>query len=421
MTVCGDSSPMSACRGSSPGSSPGNTRASVDRRKDPCKRFRSTKGASKARRDHINAEIRSMRSLLPISPEDQERLSYLHSMAAICTYIRKSVFFTALRSEGAGSSVPQGQFLQALPGFVVAMTRDGKLICVSENVSDYLGSSMVELLQGDSFYDMVERRDVDMVRSHLESDSSPAAEKGFVCRMQTSKTFRLRHGGNCTMLVTGRFQTLPQSSLSDPGAERAFVALCTPTVNRRRDGDLHCISQHFRSTHHPDMTLTHLSHSAPFYLGYSAEDLIGRSWYSLLHPEDLALAAEAHRILLQGDERTLVEMVLRLQCQDLTWKCLYIRATKDSGNRSVSCSNYIISDTEAKFLRQRIYTDRLLADLKGALSSAPPCSPPPRQEVPDPNFLLDVCCFPGGLLPPSYLSYPDPPSEPRRPQDTTSI
>lgn len=54
---------------------------------------RSTKGASKARRDHINHEIRNMRALLPISREDQERLSYLHSMAAICTYIRKSVLF----------------------------------------------------------------------------------------------------------------------------------------------------------------------------------------------------------------------------------------------------------------------------------------------------------------------------------------
>uniref|UniRef100_A0A3B4ZK81 NPAS4 bHLH domain-containing protein n=1 Tax=Stegastes partitus TaxID=144197 RepID=A0A3B4ZK81_9TELE len=54
---------------------------------------RSTKGASKARRDHINHEIRNMRALLPITQEDQERLSYLHSMAAICTYIRKSVLF----------------------------------------------------------------------------------------------------------------------------------------------------------------------------------------------------------------------------------------------------------------------------------------------------------------------------------------
>lgn len=54
---------------------------------------RSTKGASKARRDHINSEIRCMRALLPIPLEDQERLSYLHSMSAICTFIRKSVFF----------------------------------------------------------------------------------------------------------------------------------------------------------------------------------------------------------------------------------------------------------------------------------------------------------------------------------------
>lgn len=54
---------------------------------------RSTKGASKARRDHINHEIRNMRTLLPLTQEDEERLSYLHSMAAICTYIRKSVLF----------------------------------------------------------------------------------------------------------------------------------------------------------------------------------------------------------------------------------------------------------------------------------------------------------------------------------------
>uniref|UniRef100_A0A668UMD0 NPAS4 bHLH domain-containing protein n=1 Tax=Oreochromis aureus TaxID=47969 RepID=A0A668UMD0_OREAU len=53
----------------------------------------STKGASKARRDHINHEIKNMRALLPITLEDQERLSYLHSMAVICTYIRKSVLF----------------------------------------------------------------------------------------------------------------------------------------------------------------------------------------------------------------------------------------------------------------------------------------------------------------------------------------
>lgn len=139
---------------------------------------RSTKGASKARRDHINYEIRNMRALLPISREDQERLSYLHSMAAICTYIRKSVLFqgetltSSLRtelfslafgsahrvclplsspqglvaSEGNSRSPPCEVFLQSLHGFVLVTTTVGRLIYVSENVDQYLGISMVRQL-----------------------------------------------------------------------------------------------------------------------------------------------------------------------------------------------------------------------------------------------------------------------------------
>lgn len=42
-----------------------------------------------------------MRALLPITQEDQERLSYLHSMSAICTYVRKSVLFQGKSSNSS--------------------------------------------------------------------------------------------------------------------------------------------------------------------------------------------------------------------------------------------------------------------------------------------------------------------------------
>jgi len=58
------------------------------------KMYRSTKGASKARRDQINAEIRNLKDLLPISDADKARLSYLHIMSLACIYTRKSVFFS---------------------------------------------------------------------------------------------------------------------------------------------------------------------------------------------------------------------------------------------------------------------------------------------------------------------------------------
>lgn len=45
---------------------------------------------------------------------------------------------------------------------------------------------------------------------------------------------------------------------------------------------------------------------------------------------------------VEGDESTLVEMVLRLQHRNLYWVWLYVRATKDSGKQEVSCMNYII-------------------------------------------------------------------------------
>uniref|UniRef100_A0A8C0IX46 BHLH domain-containing protein n=1 Tax=Chelonoidis abingdonii TaxID=106734 RepID=A0A8C0IX46_CHEAB len=51
------------------------------------------KGASKARRDQINAEIRNLKELLPIPEGDKVRLSYLHIMSLACIYTRKSIFF----------------------------------------------------------------------------------------------------------------------------------------------------------------------------------------------------------------------------------------------------------------------------------------------------------------------------------------
>ncbi|KAJ8361432.1 hypothetical protein SKAU_G00179570 [Synaphobranchus kaupii] len=329
---------------------------------------RSTKGASKARRDHINGEIRHMRHLLPIRAEERERMSYLHSMAAICTFIRKSVFYPELQTEGSGSPLPYEHFLQALPGFIVVMTREGKLIYVSENVVDYLGYSMVDVLQGDTFYDMVDNADMEVVRSHLEAASVLATERAFVCRMHASKPFRVRQDASeCSLLVRGRFQDTPKSSRSRRDLQRTFIALCTPTVNRLHDSDAPSVLGHFQSVHRPDMTFQRVSDSVLFHLGYPEEELIGQSWYGLLHPDDLSIGEAGHRTLQQGDEGVSMEMVLRLQHKDLSWVWLYVRAARDSGTgrREVSCNNYVISETEATFLRQKA------TDTPGALRRSP--------------------------------------------------
>lgn len=136
---------------------------------------RSTKSASKARRDQINVELQALRSLLPISAREKERLSYLHTMALVCLRLRGAQLFPpgthgtvvphlslALRgplllphgdsalpcAPPADSAPPAGpalgtELLSLLPGFLLVLSANGKLVYISENVAQVLGLSMV--------------------------------------------------------------------------------------------------------------------------------------------------------------------------------------------------------------------------------------------------------------------------------------
>lgn len=54
---------------------------------------KSTKGASKMRRDLINAEIVQLRELLPLPANARQRLSQLQLMALVLVFVRKSNYF----------------------------------------------------------------------------------------------------------------------------------------------------------------------------------------------------------------------------------------------------------------------------------------------------------------------------------------
>jgi len=55
--------------------------------------FRSTKGASKQRRDAINDRVTEIRELLPVSDAVRSRLSQLQVMALARSFIAKSNLF----------------------------------------------------------------------------------------------------------------------------------------------------------------------------------------------------------------------------------------------------------------------------------------------------------------------------------------
>ncbi|KAL4648885.1 neuronal PAS domain-containing protein 4 [Arapaima gigas] len=352
--------------------------------------YRSTKGASKARRDQINAEIRNLKELLPISEADKARLSYLHIMSLACMYTRKSVFFsqeTGVSGEESTTFLSFHELLEMLdtvPGFLLLLTGEGKLLYLSDNVAEHLGHSMVDLVaQGDSVYDIVDSSDHFIMRSNLASTTLPDTDRLFRCHFNTSKSVRRQSAGNKLVLVRARCLSFPTPGSSPSSywtTNPVWVCFCSPLEPRppystpARELALSPSVDHtfflacFQSQHNRDMRLQDAQDSVNVYLGFDVATLRSRSWYSLLHPEDLSHASAQHCHLLNEGGEGRVEMVVRVEAADQSWVWLYMVLQLEAGENLISSYNYIISESEAWSVRQQLSTEH--SQLSLVLSSS---------------------------------------------------
>lgn len=63
--------------------------------------------------------------------------------------------------------------MQALSGFLMMLTQNGKLLYISDNAAEYLGHSMEDLLiHGDSVYDIIDKQDYNSIQSELNRTGS---------------------------------------------------------------------------------------------------------------------------------------------------------------------------------------------------------------------------------------------------------
>ncbi|NXV58070.1 NPAS4 protein, partial [Molothrus ater] len=88
-------------------------------------------------------------------------------------------------------------------------------------------------------------------------------------------------------------------------------------------------------------------------LGYGRAELLGRSWYRLLHPEDLGHVARQHLRLAGAGPEARGEVVTRLQRKDgLGWTWVYARLRPEGP--ALLAHNFVISEAEAWCLRQQL-------------------------------------------------------------------
>ncbi|KAM7289086.1 neuronal PAS domain-containing protein 4 [Ixodes scapularis] len=325
---------------------------------------KSTKGASKLRRDLINAEIANLRDLLPLPSSTRQRLSQLQLMALVCVYVRKANYFQhVFRKHDVMPEVPMLHFgfSKAMSGFLMMMTQNGKLLYISDNAAEYLGHSMEDLLiHGDSVYDIIEKQDHQAIQAELMRSPNPLSlapdARLFLCRMNVSRNARrqMRFGDQKVVLVQGHFASyLPLCSRNEP----VFLATCTPVaMPETRECVVQGSTSVFTSIHSMDMKFLHLDRNGEFHLGYQKSSLQSISWYELVHWEHLREAQSKHRLITQSEQERSCILLVRLQTSRSGWLWVHaVLQVKDGSDSSqqpvIVCTNQVLSEREAAVMR----------------------------------------------------------------------
>ncbi|WKY14066.1 hypothetical protein Q1695_004696 [Nippostrongylus brasiliensis] len=363
---------------------------------------RSTRGASKQRRDQINVEIQRMRDLLPLSESIKDRLFQLQVMSLGCIYIRKHRYQKHILRTICESAVPLPKGLdmcKALRGFLIMLNRSGKLLHVSENASEYLGHSIEEIMcQGDSIFDLVDSRDHSIVLTELSSDPQPTTsfpdERVFLCRLNLARTAKRQLQYHKFILLQGRyFQTVePYQAVTNAAevvAEPIFAAYCQPVINPENAETLSIGNTDvFSSQHFLDMSFKEADNMFSHHFGYNRDELKGQSWYNFLHPTHVPEVAYKHRLLCQEKEGSVLAL-LKMRSIDGDWIWLHtVLAVR--GNLSheiqegrrvrhvIHCYYQVLSAVEAATLQANSW----IYNVRHTYPAAFPCRDSPSPDHP---------------------------------------
>ncbi|NXH55153.1 AHR protein, partial [Rhabdornis inornatus] len=161
---------------------------------------------SKRHRDRLNQELHTLTGLLPFPEDERSRLDKLSILRLTVGYLKVKSYLMAtvpkvgncmdqlrapggdrwMEPQGDRELFPEGELLlQALNGFVIAVTGDGYIFYISPTVQDYLGFHQSDLIY-QSVYELIHADDRATFRRQLHRTPLHAADnecQGYAARL----------------------------------------------------------------------------------------------------------------------------------------------------------------------------------------------------------------------------------------------
>ncbi|XP_055426113.1 aryl hydrocarbon receptor-like [Bubalus kerabau] len=334
---------------------------------------------SKRHRDHLNQELGKLSSLLPFPEDVRARLDKLSVLRLIVGYLKVKSYLTGTMPNTGGHVLQQpgtqgglyrmdipvpGELfsegdllLQALDGFLMAVTEDGYVFYVSPTVQDYLGFHQSDVIY-QSVFELIHKEDRAMFQSqflwppdttpisraeqqdthslpgkkfcplggtssdslqHLSLEEPSYLERSFVCRFRCLLD---NSSGFLELNFHGHLKFLPgKNNSSEDGiptsSQLTLFAVATPrqpfTILELQNKDVF-----FQTKHKLDFTPIACDSRGKVVLGYTDSELCRQgSGYQFIHAADAMYCAENHARMMRTGESGLT--VFRLLTKRAGW------------------------------------------------------------------------------------------------------
>ncbi|XP_010733559.2 endothelial PAS domain-containing protein 1 [Larimichthys crocea] len=250
-------------------------------------------------------------------------------------------------------------YLRVLEGFLVVLSTVGDIIFLSDNVSKYMGLTQTELM-GHSIFEFTHPCDHEEIRNNLRLTAEEVwcgAKRDFVMRIKSALT----HRGRSANLKSATWKVLHCQGRAKvcltPSSVSCLVLTCQPLPLSHT-----LLSTHtFTSQHSMDMRFTYCDQRVALLLGYSPEELLGRSIYDLCHTLDTNCLTKNHLNLcfksqsVSGQYRMLVKGGGYVWVESHSAVIPSVRPSKSrpSGHQPlcILCVTYVLSGVEEPTLQ----------------------------------------------------------------------
>ncbi|XP_029374636.1 neuronal PAS domain-containing protein 2 isoform X2 [Echeneis naucrates] len=361
--------------------------------KDRAKRASRNK-SEKKRRDQFNVLIKELCTMLQGQghPRKMDKSTILQRTI---DFLQKQKDITAqnetcdVRQDWKPSFLSNEEFtqlmLEALDGFLVALTTDGNIIYVSDSVSSLTGHLPSDMVDQNILNFLPEREHGEVYKllsSHMLMTDPIAADFldseahiEFCCHLARGNInpkeppvyeyvkfvgdFKF-HNNVPTSSCNGLELTLPrslQSTLEEQVCLIATVRLVTPQFLK----DLCNVEDHcdeFTSRHSLEWKFLFLDHRASPIIGYLPFEVLGTSGYDYYHVDDLELIAQCHKQLMQFGKGKSCYYRFLTKGQQWIWLQTHYYITYHQWNSKpefIVCTHTVVSYAEVRAERRRAF------------------------------------------------------------------